>query len=92
MKMKVQADAIRIAILKKYGGIWMDADTIVTNSHLIKRFYDYKYDTNRLSKDSNIFPSNFPQDSINKENFNEESIKRKIPKGTPYVLFYKKGK
>lgn len=27
-----QADAIRCAILKKYGGIWMDADTIITSS------------------------------------------------------------
>jgi hypothetical protein len=42
MKMTVQADAIRVAILKKYGGIWMDADTIVTNSSFIKRFYDYE--------------------------------------------------
>ena len=45
MKMKVQADAIRVAILKKYGGIWMDADTIVTNSSFIKRFYDYEFVT-----------------------------------------------
>lgn len=40
--MKVQADAIRVAILKKYGGIWMDTDTIVINTRFIKRFYDYE--------------------------------------------------
>lgn len=28
----VQSDAIRCAILKKYGGIWMDVDTIVTST------------------------------------------------------------
>lgn len=49
MKMSVQADAIRVAILKKYGGIWMDADTIVTNSSFIKKFYDYKYELITLS-------------------------------------------
>jgi hypothetical protein len=49
MKMKVQTDAIRVAILKKYGGIWMDADTIVTNSSFLKRFYDYKYELVTLS-------------------------------------------
>ena len=49
MKMKVQADAIRIAILKKYGGVWMDADTILTNSSFIKRLYDYKYELVTLS-------------------------------------------
>ena len=49
MRMSVQADAIRVAILKKYGGIWMDADTIVTNSSFIKRLYDYKYELITLS-------------------------------------------
>ena len=27
----IQTDAIRCAVLKKYGGIWMDVDTIITN-------------------------------------------------------------
>lgn len=45
MGMKVQADAIRVAILKKYGGIWMDADTILINSSFIKRFYGYELST-----------------------------------------------
>lgn len=42
MQMKVQADAIRVAILKKYGGIWIDADTIFVNSSFINRFYGYE--------------------------------------------------
>ena len=45
MKMKVQADAIRVAILKKYGGIWIDADTILLNSSFIKKFYGYELAT-----------------------------------------------
>lgn len=32
MTLQVQSDAIRVAILQKYGGIWMDSDTIITNS------------------------------------------------------------
>lgn len=49
MRMSVQADAIRVAILKKYGGIWMDADTIVINSSFIKSFYNYQYELVTLS-------------------------------------------
>lgn len=30
MTLPIQADAIRIAILRKFGGIWMDPDTIIT--------------------------------------------------------------
>ena len=32
------ADAIRIALLAKYGGVWLDADTIVLNSNAEKYF------------------------------------------------------
>lgn len=32
----IQADAIRCAVLKKYGGIWMDMDTVVTSSNINK--------------------------------------------------------
>ena len=35
MTLMLQADAIRVAILKKYGGIWMDADTIISNKEFI---------------------------------------------------------
>ena len=31
MSLQIQSDAIRVAILQKYGGIWMDVDTIITN-------------------------------------------------------------
>ena len=34
----IQADAIRVAILEKYGGIWMDADTIITKYNCINMF------------------------------------------------------
>ena len=30
LSLPVQSDAIRCAVLKKYGGIWMDVDTIIT--------------------------------------------------------------
>lgn len=38
MSVMVQTDAIRVAILNKFGGIWMDADTIITNAGFIKSF------------------------------------------------------
>ena len=36
MTLPIQADAIRVALLKKYGGIWMDADTIILNGEIFK--------------------------------------------------------
>lgn len=39
MTLPIQADAIRVAILQKYGGFWMDCDTIITNSNFINMFY-----------------------------------------------------
>ena len=38
MSLPIQADAIRVALLKKYGGIWMDADTIITSGEFLKNF------------------------------------------------------
>ena len=35
ISLPIQADAIRVAILKKYGGIWMDADTIIFNREFL---------------------------------------------------------
>ena len=32
MSLPQQADCIRVALLKKYGGIWLDADTIITSA------------------------------------------------------------
>lgn len=40
MTLVFQADAIRIAILEKYGGIWMDMDTIITNSNFLKNIFE----------------------------------------------------
>lgn len=42
MPIMVQSDAIRIAILNKFGGIWFDADTIVLNGEFIKCFQDFE--------------------------------------------------
>lgn len=39
MSLPIQADAIRVAILQKYGGFWMDCDTIITNSSFKNMFY-----------------------------------------------------
>ena len=38
----IQSDAIRVAILKKYGGIWMDTDTIIFNGEFLKKFHNYE--------------------------------------------------
>ena len=38
MTLPIQADSIRVAILQKYGGIWMDADNIIINSNFTKLF------------------------------------------------------
>jgi mannosyltransferase OCH1-like enzyme len=42
MSFPLQADAIRVALLYKYGGIWLDTDTIILNSEFIKKFIDYE--------------------------------------------------
>ena len=55
MSLPLQADAIRVAILLKYGGIWMDCDTIITNTKFIN-----------LINDSNLsFFGNSKQNIIN---------------------------
>jgi L-rhamnose mutarotase len=42
MTLPIQSDAIRVAILNKYGGIWMDTDTIVCNNKFIKQFNEFE--------------------------------------------------
>ena len=42
MTLPIQADAIRIALLKKFGGIWMDPDTIITNGDFLKNLEKYE--------------------------------------------------
>lgn len=37
MKLATQSDAIRVAILQKYGGIWLDTDTIILNGNFFKK-------------------------------------------------------
>ena len=41
MTLPIQTDAIRVAILEKYGGIWMDMDTIITNYRFLKNVFRY---------------------------------------------------
>ena len=38
MSIMVQSDAIRIAILNRFGGIWMDADTLISSKEFLRFF------------------------------------------------------
>ena len=42
MSLPIQVDAIRVALLKKFGGIWMDADTIILNGKFLNEFKDFE--------------------------------------------------
>lgn len=42
MSLMLQSDAIRVAILNKFGGIWIDADTIILNDKIIKYFQKHE--------------------------------------------------
>ena len=42
MLLMVQSDAIRVAILNKFGGVWIDADTIILNDKILKYFHSYE--------------------------------------------------
>ena len=42
MTLPIQADAIRVALLKKYGGIWMDADTIILNNEIFQNLKNFE--------------------------------------------------
>ena len=42
MTLPIQVDAIRVALLKKYGGIWIDADTIILNDKLFKDLKNFE--------------------------------------------------
>jgi len=41
MLLFIQADAIRVAILEKYGGIWLDMDIIITNYRFLINVFRY---------------------------------------------------
>ena len=38
MTLPIQVDAIRVAILQKYGGIWIDTDILIINSTFLTLF------------------------------------------------------
>ena len=42
MSLAVQADAIRVALLNKYGGLWIDTDTIILNGEFIQELEKYE--------------------------------------------------
>ena len=42
MSLMVQSDAIRVAILNKFGGLWIDADTIILNDKIIQYLQNYE--------------------------------------------------
>ena len=42
MTLPIQADAIRVALLKKYGGIWMDLDIILTNGDFLQKLKKFE--------------------------------------------------
>ena len=42
MTVQIKSDAIRVALLKKYGGIWLDTDTIILNRKFIEQFQRYE--------------------------------------------------
>ena len=41
MSLKIQSDAIRVAILKTFGGLWLDLDTILLNKQFLFGFNNY---------------------------------------------------
>lgn len=56
MTLPIQADAIRVALLKKYGGIWMDADIILLNGEFLKELKGFELVMigDNISKTQNI--------------------------------------
>jgi len=50
MTMPLQADAIRVALLKKYGGIWMDIDTIAINNGFLSNLKGFEMSMLGFSK------------------------------------------
>ena len=41
MSLQIQSDAIRVAILKTFGGLWLDLDTILLNKQFLFGFNNY---------------------------------------------------
>lgn len=42
MTIPIQVDAIRVALLKKFGGIWIDADTIILNRSFFEKLNNFE--------------------------------------------------
>ena len=53
MPLSMQADAIRVALLKKYGGLWLDTDSIIINGSFTKEFE--KYELTMIGEERNKF-------------------------------------
>lgn len=56
MSLPIQADAVRVAILHKFGGIWLDSDTLIINSNFMTLFNksDLQMFGNSKTKSHNI--------------------------------------
>ena len=61
----VQADAIRVAILNKFGGIWMDADNIISNHEFISSIHKSGLTMIRDAKRKNFHHIGFISSSNN---------------------------
>lgn len=53
MPFYMQADAIRISLLNKFGGLWLDTDTIILNGNFIKKYE--KYELTMIGEEKNKF-------------------------------------
>lgn len=53
MTLPIQVDAIRVALLQKFGGIWMDIDTVITNGKILEIFNGSKLSMLGNPKESN---------------------------------------
>ena len=42
MSLQLQSDAIRVALLKKFGGLWLDLDTILLNKEFLLEFKNFE--------------------------------------------------
>ena len=55
MPLAVQADAIRVALLYLYGGIWIDTDVIILNKKLFEKIQNYELVISREEKTKHNF-------------------------------------
>ena len=88
MTLQIQADAIRVAILYKYGGIWMDADTILLSGNCIKNLKNYDLamiGDDRIKKQDIGFIYSSNNSSLIKSWLNEIIIKIKKYKKIIYL-------